>query len=163
MDRLADALPGQIADPATIRGHRLPLSTGRPRLPDVRVLLVGDAAGLVNPLSGEGIHYALLSGAQAGEAALQGHRAGRCYRAAVRRRLRRHLVHTAVLARCARSPRFVDAAVAAAHQREVFAGIARLGLGEGTIDATMLAAVARRYIASLNLDDRQWSGHPGSA
>jgi len=40
-----------------------PLTTYNPRLPLVadRVMLLGDAAGLINPLNGEGIQYALLS------------------------------------------------------------------------------------------------------
>jgi menaquinone-9 beta-reductase len=46
-----------------------PLTTYNPRLPVVgdRVLLAGDAAGLINPLNGEGIQYALLSGRWAAE------------------------------------------------------------------------------------------------
>jgi geranylgeranyl reductase family protein len=46
-----------------------PLTTYNPRLPvaDDRVLLVGDAAGLINPLNGEGIQYALQSGQWAAE------------------------------------------------------------------------------------------------
>lgn len=36
-----------------------------------RVLLVGEAAGLVNPLSGEGIHYAMESGRLASECAVR--------------------------------------------------------------------------------------------
>ncbi len=41
-----------------------PLTTYNPRLPLVgdRLVLVGDAAGLINPLNGEGIQYALASG-----------------------------------------------------------------------------------------------------
>lgn len=41
-----------------------PLNTYNPRLPITadRLLLIGDAAGLINPLNGEGIQYALLSG-----------------------------------------------------------------------------------------------------
>ena len=65
-------LPGQEPDPATIRGHHLPLSTGPRHHPDGRVLLVGDAAALVNPLTGEGIYDAVASGALAGRAALNG-------------------------------------------------------------------------------------------
>jgi hypothetical protein len=49
-----------------------PLPTYSPAAPLVndRVLLVGDAAGLINPLNGEGIQYALLSGRWAAEALL---------------------------------------------------------------------------------------------
>jgi flavin-dependent dehydrogenase len=40
----------------------VPLTTYNPALPLVgdRVLLVGDAGGLINSLNGEGIQYALL-------------------------------------------------------------------------------------------------------
>ncbi len=50
-----------------------PLSTYNPSLPLVsdRVLLTGDAAGLINPLNGEGIQYALLSGRWAAETILE--------------------------------------------------------------------------------------------
>lgn len=46
-----------------------PLTTYNPRLPVIgeRVVLVGDAAGLINSLNGEGIQYALLSGRWAAE------------------------------------------------------------------------------------------------
>lgn len=51
-----------------------PLTTYNHRLPVVwdRVMLVGDAAGLINPLNGEGIQYALLSGRWAAHYAIQG-------------------------------------------------------------------------------------------
>jgi menaquinone-9 beta-reductase len=49
-----------------------PLTTYNPNKPliDNRVILVGDAAGLVNPLNGEGIQNALLSGRWASETAI---------------------------------------------------------------------------------------------
>ncbi len=49
-----------------------PLTTYNPSQPlvDNRVILVGEAAGLVNPLNGEGIQYALLSGRWASEVAI---------------------------------------------------------------------------------------------
>ncbi len=48
--------------PLTTYDHRLPVTSDR-------IMLVGDAAGLINPLNGEGIQYALLSGRWAAEAA----------------------------------------------------------------------------------------------
>lgn len=55
-----------------------PLSTYNPRMPITgdRVLLIGDAAGLINPLNGEGIQYALQSASWAAETALSGLRSG---------------------------------------------------------------------------------------
>ncbi len=48
-----------------------PLTTYNPGLPLTghRVMLIGDAAGLINPLNGEGIQYALLSARWAAEVA----------------------------------------------------------------------------------------------
>ena len=43
-------------------GHPLPIYTGRERIATSRVLLIGDAAGLVDPFSGEGIRLAIKSG-----------------------------------------------------------------------------------------------------
>jgi flavin-dependent dehydrogenase len=60
------------ADPSKIEyhGHPLPIWNGREPLHawDGRVILVGDAAGLVNPLFGDGISYAIRSGKLAGKA-----------------------------------------------------------------------------------------------
>jgi geranylgeranyl reductase family protein len=71
---LRDMLLRLIAEDASVR-HRLrgarmrgrvlghPLTTYNPRLPLTgdRLMLLGDAAGLINPLNGEGIQYALHS------------------------------------------------------------------------------------------------------
>jgi geranylgeranyl reductase family protein len=143
LDRL---LPGQEPDPATVQGHHLPLTTG-PRLhPDGRVLLAGDAAASVNPLTGEGIFDAVASGALAGQAALHGAAAGARHRAAMRRGFARHQRHAGVIARLARG-RFLDAAVvAAARHRTVFDAAADLGLARGTVPPAALALVLAHYV-----------------
>jgi geranylgeranyl reductase family protein len=53
-----------------VRGHRLPLRTPDAPLARGRALLVGDAAGLVDPLSGDGMYEAFLSARLAAGAAL---------------------------------------------------------------------------------------------
>ena len=143
---LRAVLPGQEPDPATVRGHHLPLSSGPRHHPDGRVLVVGDAAALVNPLTGEGIFDALASGVLAGRAALLGAGAGAAHRAAMRRTFERHHSHGAVLARLLRHPRFLDAAAqAAARHQSVFDAAIDLGLGRGTAPLHALARVALSY------------------
>ena len=64
-----------VAALTDLHGRRLPIrrTTAAARGP---VLLVGDAAGLVDPLSGDGIYEALLSARLAAEAVLAGDTAG---------------------------------------------------------------------------------------
>ena len=139
LDRL---LPGIEAE--QLKAHRLPLSTGRPRQPDGRVLLAGDAASLINPLTGEGIFYAVLSGALAGAAAVGGTDAGAAYRNALRRRLGRHLGHSSAASWASRWPRAMDAVFrAAAGDQRVFDDVVRLGLADGRLTVRTLASAAR--------------------
>jgi len=60
-------------DPASVRikGHHLPSGASRAVPGRGAVLLAGDAAGLVDPITGEGIAWAILSGQRAGEAAVE--------------------------------------------------------------------------------------------
>jgi len=55
------------------KGHPLPIYTHREQISTSRILLVGDAAGLVDPFSGEGIRFAIKSGRLAADAILSGH------------------------------------------------------------------------------------------
>jgi geranylgeranyl reductase family protein len=55
----------------SLRGYRLPMRRAVDPLVRGRTLLVGDAAGLVEPLSGDGIYEALLSARLAVEAVLE--------------------------------------------------------------------------------------------
>jgi geranylgeranyl reductase family protein len=59
-----------VTDLAHITGQQLGMG-GHTYIPRGRVLLVGDAAGLVDPLTGEGIHSAVVSGQAAAEAILE--------------------------------------------------------------------------------------------
>lgn len=62
---------GVAPEAAKIKGHHLPFGEFR-KIPGRRnIMLAGDAAGLVDPLTGEGIAYALESGALAARAAKQ--------------------------------------------------------------------------------------------
>ncbi|XTZ17668.1 geranylgeranyl reductase family protein [Micromonospora echinospora] len=144
LDRLAALLPG--TDPATVadlRAHHLPLSTYRPSAGRGRVTLAGDALSLINPFTGEGIFYALLSGALAGATAARSpDRAADRYAADLRRRLGTHLWHSSAAAWLARRRRVVDGAVRAARRDDrVFRTVAELGLGDGRLDARTLAMI----------------------
>jgi menaquinone-9 beta-reductase len=152
LDRLAALLPDVDTSVATgLRAHLLPLSTHRPPPGRGRLLLVGDALSLINPFTGEGIFYAVRSGALAGAAAADAVRAGaprtaaRRYTAELNRRLRRHLRHSGAAAALGRRRRMVDAAVRAARDHQpVFDTMVELGLGDGMLTARTLARIAAR-------------------
>lgn len=66
-DRLMEwSIENSIAFPR-IKGHHLPIRKMRMPIQRSRVLLVGDAAGLVEPFTGEGIYYAIRSAQIAAE------------------------------------------------------------------------------------------------
>ena len=112
------------------------------------MLLAGDALSLINPLTGEGIFYALLSGRLAGAAAVGDGDAGAAYAAALRGRARPPPAphHAAGPAdrpagarrrrrarRRARSPRAMDALV-------------ELGLGRGLITPALAGGLVRQLL-----------------
>jgi geranylgeranyl reductase family protein len=159
---LSTLLPDQPPEAGSLRAHHLPLSTSRPRQPDGPVLLVGDAASLVNPLTGEGIYYAVLSGMLAGDAAaaaVTGRAAdpGALYRAALRRELGRHLRHTGTIGRLARNrPQLMDTTARVARGRpKLLDGLTELGLGRGTV---RLRSVTHVTVAGLTSSARRASG-----
>lgn len=67
-------LAGEVAH-SLVRGHPVPLGPPTRRLHSERILLAGDAAGLVDPLTGEGISYAIRSGLLAADSILESLRA----------------------------------------------------------------------------------------
>jgi geranylgeranyl reductase family protein len=76
--KLRDVLRQEVArfgislDGITLHGHPLPIYIRSERLNTAHSLLVGDAAGLMDPLSGEGIRYAVKSARLAAEAIVRG-------------------------------------------------------------------------------------------
>lgn len=157
VQRLHALLPE--AEPATLRGHRLPLSTGRPNVGQGPILLTGDAASLINPLTGEGIYYAILSGALAGVAAFTPDPA-RTYRRTLRQALGRHLRHTDAIAYLGRWPRLLDLGIGAAiDSRHAFDHLVDIGLGSGRIDARTVAAIGSHWLRQKSAAARGRSPH----
>jgi geranylgeranyl reductase family protein len=142
LDRVHALVPW-AASAESWTGHLLPLSSWTPRQPDGRLLLAGDAAHLVNPLTGEGIWYAVLSGMLAGRAAVDIGDPGTRYRADLRRHLGRHTRDVRLLSRLGRTPRLVDAGVrAAAADQATFHALVELGLTDGALTPRLLGRTA---------------------
>ena len=158
LEQLDHLLPGATTDAGDWRGHHLPLSTWRPLRPGHgRVMLAGDAAGLVNPLTGEGIYYAVATGLLAGRTAAaaldesgteSASSAAATYTRGVRRLLARHLRHTAVAARLSLHDRVLDAGLrASARDQRVFDDLVELGLARGILTPTLTRALATSALA----------------
>ena len=150
---LEDLLPGATRGAVDWRGAHLPLSGPRWRPPPGRVLLVGDAAGLVNPVTGEGIYYAVATGIAAGRAAAAAladgrpATAGRRYARAARRHLFPHLRHTAAAGLLSRRPALLDAGLrASAGDQRVFDDLVELGLARGRITPAVGLGLARALL-----------------
>lgn len=151
LDRLEELLPGTVEHGTRWRAHHLPLSGRgwRREQPDGPVLFAGDAAGLVNPMTGEGIYYAVATGALAGATAATAtsgsgrDSAGAHYRAMVRALLNRHLQHTWVAAGLTTRPAVVDAGITGARRNHrTFDDLVELGLGDGRLTPRLVASLA---------------------
>ena len=82
---LCDHYGIELTDLQQLRGHRMPMRRPETHLAGGRALLVGDAAGVIDPVSGDGIYEALVTARLAAE-----HIVGdelEAYDTAVRRRL----------------------------------------------------------------------------
>jgi menaquinone-9 beta-reductase len=154
LDRLGALLPDvDLAAVTDLRAHLLPLSTHRPPVGRGRVLLAGDALSMINPFTGEGIFYAVLSGALAGAAAARAVLENAAPTAAARyardfdHRLGRHLRHSGAAAVLGRRRWIVDGAVRAARaEQRVFDVMVELGLGDGRLDPGTLLRIARGVV-----------------
>jgi geranylgeranyl reductase family protein len=143
-------LPGASVGGEDWRGHHLPLASWAWRPQAGRVMLVGDAAGLINPMTGEGIYYAIATGMLAGRAAVGALRrgsgdAGTEYRRTVGALLGRHLRDTALAARLTRSGRVLDAGIrASAVDQKVFDNLVEIGLADGVLRTAALRRIVGR-------------------
>jgi geranylgeranyl reductase family protein len=138
------ALLAHADDAEHVRGHRLPLSTGGPRHGRGSVLLAGDAAALINPITGEGIYYALLSGRLAAQAALRAPEdPAPGYRALLGAALGAHLRSTGLLARFAGTGPVLDHLVRAANASPATADLlADLAFGKGVLTPMAVRTIA---------------------
>lgn len=147
LESLDQLIPATVEHGSRWRAHHLPLS-GRgwgSEQPDGPVLYAGDAAGLVNPMTGEGIYYAVLTGSLAGRAAVEGGHGevATRYRDAVRAQLNEHLQHTWLAARLTTRPAIVEAGItSAAHDQQTFDDLVELGLGGGRLTRRLVASLA---------------------
>jgi flavin-dependent dehydrogenase len=108
---------GDAVAEGTHRAWPIPADLGRAPLSEGRVLFTGDAAGATDPMTGEGIAQALVTGALAAAAVAAGGdpaAVGRSYAADVERHLGPDLRFAARLGRILGSPLGARAAVRAA-------------------------------------------------
>jgi len=148
LDQLDRLLPGY--DGTEWKGHHLPLSGWQWPQPDGRLLLAGDAAGLINPMTGEGIYYAIATGIAAGRSAVLALRGegdpGAMHRQAVRGLLGWHLKHTWVASRLAEHPMIVDGGIRVARRDpQVFDELVELGLGDGRISGRLVRGLVTGF------------------
>jgi flavin-dependent dehydrogenase len=136
--------PHALAD---VRGHRLPMRRLGTPPGSARALLVGDAAGLVDPLSGDGIYEAFVSARLASEAILAG--TPETYETALSAVLDRHAAASWAAKRAAdRFPRLCYWAVRAPGVFETVAGLLRGDLGHPS-EARGLARPPLRALSRL--------------
>jgi geranylgeranyl reductase family protein len=126
LDRLASMHGVEPSALEGVRGHRLPMRLVGTPAARGRVLLVGDAAGLVDPLSGDGIYEAFVSAELAAEAIVAGR--PEAYEPALSAALDRHAASSWKAKRAA--DRYPRACLWALRAPGVFGAVAGLLRGE---------------------------------
>src|SRR5215213_9727569 len=151
-DRLAVAIRGYASEPPGTAGVQVILTTEQRWPAYAWSFPLGDGRANVGygelvsgGVTGEGLLYAVLSGALAGAAAVHGADAGAVFRRALQLRLGRHLRHSSTASWASRWPILMDAVFrAAAEDQRVFDDVVELGLADGRLTARTLTAAARR-------------------
>lgn len=140
----------RVEAPERLRTHKLPHARDLPPLHHPAAALIGDAASMINPFSGEGIAYGMHAGAMLAGALDEGFpstlsSALERFETAYRERFGAHF-RTAVIAQRTVSRRrlantMFRRAAASAPVRDAFV---RMLFDEGRIDATLVRALAGR-------------------
>jgi geranylgeranyl reductase family protein len=139
--RMRELLPDHDLSGVHLTGHTLPLSVRRPRPMIGRVLLVGDAASLINPFTGEGIYSAIVSGQLAGRAAVSDLRA---YPATLDARFGRQHGQATQLYRIIDFPIVLNTVIrAAGRDRRLFERLLDVGLGDAAFSWADFARFGR--------------------
>jgi geranylgeranyl reductase family protein len=146
--RMRELLPEYDLEGVELTGHTLPLTVKRPKAAVGRTLLVGDAASLINPFTGEGIYSAIASGALAGVAAL-GADPGRVYTRAVASRFGRQHRQTTALYGLIDFPAVLNTVIrAASKDPRMFDRLLEVGLGDAAFTLADLARFGRYAFAN---------------
>ena len=141
--RLGELLPEFDLTGVQLTGHTLPLSVRRPSPYEGRVLLVGDAASLINPFTGEGIFSAIVSGVLAGRAAFTD-APGPTYAQGLAARFGRQHRQTTALYRIIDSPRVLGTVIRAARSSpRMFDRLLDVGLGDAAFTPADFARFGR--------------------
>ena len=155
IEQVEALLPGSTEGATDWVGHQLPLSSWRTPAQRGPVLLAGDAAGLVNPMTGEGIYYAIATGLSAGRAAASSIAAGDPSSAGARHArttkalLGSHLKHIAVAGRLCRSGAVLEAGLrSSADDKNLFDDLVELGLANGRMTPRLIRGLARELVAT---------------
>jgi geranylgeranyl reductase family protein len=112
-----------LGEPSAYRAHHLPHFGGMPRLAHPRAALIGDAASMINPFSGEGIAYGMTAAARLIESLPGDLASGKALQESLtrferdfRRTYRAHIASTLLLHRLMRSPYWARVFISAAEQ-----------------------------------------------
>jgi geranylgeranyl reductase family protein len=163
LERLCRAHGVSADDLDSVRGYRLPLRSPISSLASGRALLVGDAAGLIDPVSGDGMFEGFLSSLYASEAILD-LLAGRAddldsYGSRLARRLATHL--WASWGAKVALDRFPRATFGLASTRIVWRAVERIVRGD-VADVGEIRGIARPPLKLVKLLVRA-AGDPGRA
>lgn len=152
---LGDAGVSLPLDGVKLVGANLPLNSTPAAYGRGRILLTGDAANLINAISGEGIHHACLSGMTAGFAATSDTPLA-SYRDEMNRRLRHHHTTMRWLSRVTTSYSVRTALAASASDPALFESLTTMALGSGSFTPIMAGRITRGW-ARMKLNRKRVS------